>query len=147
MVKSVVGDRLCIGLITIWWPWATYKLAVTSIRTGLAVCAAALWSNIMTFTATSNKMEAVSVLGVAEELRIFRNPSKGQFTFAVPDLAVGGSLTVLDLAGRLVYRQEIQNMSFELPLNRPAGVYRVRIETRNGAQTASPVRILVTANL
>lgn len=68
---------------------------------------------------------------VADRLfTVYPNPSAGRFTVEATDVAFNdGTLTVLDVLGRPIVRQAIENGRADLDLQaQPAGVYQIKIE-------------------
>jgi len=74
-------------------------------------------------------------------LDIYPNPTQGEFSIDLPDLA--GILSIVDVNGRTVYRSQVNGArkSFDIS-NEPAGLYTVTFETTDGTNHLSKRFIL-----
>ncbi len=65
----------------------------------------------------------------SDAMTVYPDPSNG--TFRIAGLAVAGTVTVTDMAGRMVHRQEVgpQRADVTLPATLPQGVYLLQVTT------------------
>lgn len=81
-----------------------------------------VWKMILSETAPA---------GTADAVRIFPNPASGWLTVEIPE--PGGKVEWVDLSGRLVWAWTLGSRTNHLAPELQAGVYFIRVTTREGA--------------
>lgn len=75
------------------------------------------------------------------EVKIYPNPNNGQFQIFSKDLAKDALIQIFSLSGRLVYEQKSINISQDIQLDEPNGLYFLSITDQYGAQSISKLSI------
>lgn len=92
------------------------------------------WSDIFVYK-MSQTATKISENNLAQELHIYPNPSNGIFKLFAPNEIDKASMEILDVQGRIFYRNTIHNGDNLIDLSGVAdGVYFVKISTAEGKQ-------------
>jgi hypothetical protein len=70
----------------------------------------------------------ISDITLTNKVSIYPNPNNGSFSMKIPAALDNSILTILDIAGKEVYSQNINSGLFQLNTNAMAGQYFVRIQ-------------------
>lgn len=90
----------------------------------------------------SNTVYTHSQLALKAGISVYPNPAQAMVTVAIPDGETAELVRLIDLQGRMVLEQRVQDQQFELDCTLlPSGVYSVQVIYRDGSQAAKKVQI------
>lgn len=145
---SISGDTLT-GSGGTTYQWLLNGIPITGANSSVYIAAASgtytlqiTDNNGCTATSTPVVISGITSVLSDNSIKIFPNPSTGNWQLSVTSELIGSIAEVYDATGRMVFKSEIRNPQSEIALpNSASGVYELRIVSNDFSIVRKLVRI------